>query len=486
MVEMLQKINSAVWGIPTLLLILSVGLYFSIRTGFAQLRLFPNALKLFFKKLLPSNNKTDGISGYQALCTALAATVGTGNIAGVAGAIALGGPGSILWMWVCAFFGMIIKCAEATLAVQFRQKGEDGQLLGGPMYMIKNGLSSKWHFLATAYCIFGVIAALGVGNATQVNAVIGGIESAVSSFGGTVDTKGALLIGLIIAVLVGVIVIGGAKRIGSIAEYLVPIASVAYIILSIGVLILCADRVDDAFLSIIYGAFKPQAVTGGIIGSMFVAIRTGSARGVFTNEAGMGTAAIAHASAEVDHPAEQGMMGIMEVFIDTIVICTMTALVILCTDASIPYGVDIGVQLTTDAFSQVYGSWVNVLIALALICFAFATILGWGLYGLRCAQFLFGEKVRTLFVFCQVITVILGAVLKTGTVWLLAETVNGLMAIPNLFALLLLSKEFFRLMKQYKYTALGGTNENFNQCKPLRALSYEKVPSSCGSGGKAG
>lgn len=450
MVQLLEIINEIVWGIPTLLLILGVGLYFTVKTRFFQFVKFPSALKTFFAKLKPGTVSENGVSPYQALCTALAATVGTGNIAGVAGAIALGGPGAIFWMWICAVLGMIIKCAEATLAVRYRQVGNNGEVFGGPMFMIEQGLSPRWKPMAVLYAFFGVIAAFGVGNATQINAVLGGIHSAASVFGISLDAKADLIFGIILAVLVFLMLSGGAKRIGKIAEALVPYASAVYLLLGIGVLLVRAEAIPAAFASIFQGAFSPKAVTGGTIGSMFIVCRTGAARGVFTNEAGMGTASIAHAAADVAHPVEQGLMGIMEVFLDTIVICTITALVILCSGIDIPYGLDVGASLTSEAFSRIYGGWVSVLIALCLICFALATVLGWGLYGLRCAQYLLGNHVWRVFSFLQAATVILGVVLNTGTVWILAETVNGLMAIPNLTALILLSPEFIRLVQEYK------------------------------------
>lgn len=450
MVQLLEIINEIVWGIPTLLLILGVGLYFTVKTRFFQFVKFPSALKTFFAKLKPGTVSENGVSPYQALCTALAATVGTGNIAGVAGAIALGGPGAIFWMWICAVLGMIIKCAEATLAVRYRQAGNNGEVFGGPMFMIEQGLSPRWKPMAVLYAFFGVIAAFGVGNATQINAVLGGIHSAASVFGISLDAKADLIFGIILAVLVFLMLSGGAKRIGKIAEALVPYASTVYLLLGIGVLLVRAEAIPAAFASIFQGAFSPKAVTGGTIGSMFIVCRTGAARGVFTNEAGMGTASIAHAAADVAHPVEQGLMGIMEVFLDTIVICTITALVILCSGIDIPYGLDVGASLTSEAFSRIYGGWVSVLIALCLICFALATVLGWGLYGLRCAQYLLGNHVWRVFSVLQAATVILGVVLNTGTVWILAETVNGLMAIPNLTALILLSPEFIRLVQEYK------------------------------------
>lgn len=445
----LEEVNALVWGIPALLGILGIGVYLSIRTGFAQLRLFPRALRAFWQTLKGKGEKHEGTSPFQALCTALAATVGTGNLAGVAGAIAIGGPGAIFWMWISAILGMVTKFAEATLSVRFRERNSAGEWVGGPMYMIRNGIGKCWKWLAAVYCFFGVVAAFGVGNATQVNTVISGVNQAISALGGQESTMGNLLMGVGLAILICGILLGGMKKIGTMAEKLVPIASVCYLLIGLGVLIARAQFLPEAFVSIITGAFTPRAATGGAVGSMFIGLRIGVSRGVFTNEAGMGTAGIAHAAARVKHPCQQGLMGIMEVFLDTIVICTMTALVILVSGVEIPYGEDVGVVLTTQAFSSVYGGWVSILIAAALCCFAIATVLGWGLYGARCAQFLFGDGVWKKFVLLQGGAVILGAVLKTGTVWLLSETVNGLMAIPNLIALASLAPELSRLLRQY-------------------------------------
>ena len=446
-------INQIVWGIPALVLILGVGIFLSIRTHFSQFTLFPKAFHTFLSHFKRNKTEKEGVSPYQALCTALAATVGTGNLAGVAGAIAIGGPGSIFWMWICALLGMVTKFAEATLAIRYRVRNADGEYVGGPMYMIRRGMGEKWKWLASVYCFFAVVASFGVGNATQINAVIGGVNSAITAFGGKESNVGNLAMGVILAVLITVMLLGGAKRIGSISERLVPFASAAYLLLGIVVLIVRAEAIPDAFAAIIQGAFSPRAATGGMLGSAFSALRVGASRGVFTNEAGMGTASIAHASAQVDHPVEQGLMGIMEVFLDTILICTMTALVILCSGVRIPYGTDTGAWLTTQAFSAVCGNWVSIPIALSLCCFAIATVLGWGLYGARSAQYLFGESAWKFFVYMQAVTVILGAVLRTGTVWMLSEIVNGLMAIPNLVALARLSPELVRLTEQYRKRA---------------------------------
>lgn len=446
MYELLETVNAAVWGLPLLILILGVGIYISIRTGFVQFRLFPKALMAFLRQFSRKNGD-EGASSYRALCTALAATVGTGNLAGVAGAIAIGGPGSIFWMWVCALIGMATKFAEATLAVRYKQLGEDSEIVGGPMYMIRNGLHKKWHILAYIYCFFGVVASFGVGNATQINTVIGGAESIAAAFDAEFSLTCKIILGCILAVLLTVMLLGGAKRIGNVTEILVPVVSVGYILLGVVVLVLRADVIPGAFRAIIKGAFTPQAVTGGTVGSLFATLRIGASRGVFTNEAGMGTASIAHASGNVKHPADQGLMGIIEVFLDTIVICTITALVILCSGISIPYGTDTGVVLTAEAFSAVFGEWICIPLTFALCCFAIATVLGWGLYGARCAQFLFGNGAWKKFAILQGLMVVIGAVLNTNTVWLMADIVNGLMAIPNLIALFLLTPELIKLVR---------------------------------------
>lgn len=449
MLQVLQWLYDVVWGAPALILILGVGLYLSMRTGFAQLRLFKRACTDFFQRLKPGAKTGEGISPFQALCTALAATVGTGNIAGVAGAITIGGPGAIFWMWVCGLLGMVIKLAEAALSVRYRMR-EDGEYFGGPMYMISRGMNKRWLWLAAAYSLFGVVAALGVGNATQINAVLTGINDCIIAYGGTPSRQLDLLLGCGMAILVLILLLGGAKGIGKITEMLVPFAATAYLLLGTVVLVLRAGAIPTAFGAIIHGAFSPNAVTGGVIGSFMVTLRVGISRGVFTNEAGMGTAGMAHAGANVRHPMEQGLMGIMEVFLDTVVICTMTALVILCSGIAVPYGKAVGAELTMESFALVLGDWVRGLITLSLCLFAFATVLGWGLYGARCAQYLFGKKFWKPFAILQAVTVLLGVLLNTGTVWLMAEIVNGLMSIPNLIALTVLSPELGRLINDFQ------------------------------------
>ncbi len=448
MTKALDCLNTILWGAPALVLILGVGLYLTFRLGFAQITLFPRALRAFAARFR-SRKDAEGVSPFRALCTALAATVGTGNLVGVAGAICLGGPGAIFWMWLCAGLGMVTKFAEATLAVRFRVR-EDNGFVGGPMYVITRGMGARCRPLAYLYCICGVIAAFGIGTMTQVNSVITGIHALQDRFGIFCTPLGDLLMGIGLAALIGMLLFGGAASIGQWAERLVPFAAGAYILLCAGVLAVKWQQIPGAFSSIVLGAFSPRAITGGMIGSAFRALRVGCARGVFTNEAGMGTASIAHACAQVDHPVQQGCMGILEVFLDTIVICTLTALVILVSGVSIPYGVDAGAELTLRAFSAVYGSFALYFLTAAMALFAIATVLGWGLYGARCVQFLFGSGSWRVFAWIQTGTVVLSTVIKTATVWQLSETVNGLMVIPNLIALAALTPEVSRLTKEYK------------------------------------
>ena len=445
---LIEKMNAFVWGVPALVLLLGVGGYLTLQTGFAQLRLLVPSLKSFVRQLTGSE-EGKGSSQFRALCTALAATVGTGNIAGVAGAISIGGPGAVFWMWVSGFIGMATKYAEAALAVRYRHHNGDGEFIGGPMFIIRQGLSSKYMPLAGIYSFFGIIAAMGMGNAAQINAVIGAVNAAAESYAVEFGPGLNAGIGLVMALMVLAMVSGGARKIGSAAELLVPFASLAYILICLGAVVLRFDCLGQVFMDILIGAFTPEAVTGGAVGSLTIALRMGISRGVFSNEAGMGTAAMAHAGAEVEHPAQQGMMGIVEVFIDTIVICTMTALVILISDIPIAYGSAAGAELTATALSGCYGPWVTVLLSLCLCCFAFATILGWGLYAGRCIEYLFGTIRWRYFAIVQAAGVFLGAVLETGVIWSFAEMVNGLMVIPNLAALLLLSKQVKSITDEY-------------------------------------
>lgn len=457
MLHMIETINTAVnnfiWGVPAMICIFGVGLFLSVRTNFLQIRKFPYAIRTTIGRMFRKRNASDGaMTPFQAVCTALAATVGTGNIAGVAGAIAIGGPGAVFWMWISALLGMCTKYAEVTLAVHFREKNTNGELVGGPMYYIKNGLDKKWHFLAYLFSAFGVLTVFGTGNATQVNTITTAVNSALLNYhllGEDQVPASNLIIGIVIAVLVGMILLGGIKRIGRVTEKLVPFMALLYVILGLGVIVIHAKALPSVFGAIIGGAFNPSAVTGGIVGSMFVSMKKGVSRGIFSNEAGLGTGSIAHACADTRKPVKQGMFGIFEVFTDTIVICTLTALVILCSGIAVPYGEAAGAELTIRGFTSTYGSWISIFTAFAMCCFAFSTTIGWGLYGARCIEFLFSEKVTKPFMVVYSLVAIVGATANLGLMWSIAETFNGLMAIPNLIALFLLSGTVVNLTKEY-------------------------------------
>ena len=457
MLQMIENINSAVnnfiWGVPAMICIFGVGLYLSIRTGFLQIFKFPYAIRTTIGRMFRKRDASDGaLTPFQAVCTALAATVGTGNIAGVAGAIAIGGPGAVFWMWISAILGMCTKFSEVTLAVHFRERNQEGDYVGGPMYYIKNGLGKNWHFLAVLFSAFGVLTVFGTGNATQVNTITTAINSALLNFHvishSSVGTAN-LIIGIIVAILVALILLGGIKRIGQVAERLVPFMAFIYIFFALGVVVLNIDQLPAVFGSIINGAFHPASVTGGIVGSFFMSMKKGVARGIFSNEAGLGTGSIAHACADTKEPVKQGLLGIFEVFTDTILICTLTALVILCSGIPIGFGADAGAELTISGFTSTYGNWISIFTAVALCCFAFSTIIGWGLYGARCIEFLFSSKVIKPFMLVYSLVAILGATVDLGMLWSIAETFNGLMAIPNLIALFLLSGTVVKLVKDY-------------------------------------
>ena len=465
MLESIIKINQAVngfiWGVPAMICIIGVGLLLSVRTRFIQVRKFGAALKNTIGKIFDKTQAKDGsMSPFQAVCTALAGTVGTGNIAGVAGAIALGGPGAIFWMWCSAFLGMCTKFSEVTLAIHFREKNANGEYVGGPMYYIKNGLSKKWHFLAVLYALFGVLTVFGTGNATQVNTIVSSIHSALHNLhiiDGTVDECANLIFGIFIAAFVAMVLLGGIQRIGQVSEKLVPFMAALYVILAIGVVILHISRVPAVFAMIFKSAFTPQAATGGIIGSMFLSMKKGVSRGIFSNEAGLGTGSIAHACADTNNAVHQGMFGIFEVFMDTIVICTLTGLVILLGAPNIVYGQAAGAELTISGFTATYGGWVSIFTAVAMCCFAFSTIIGWGLYGSRCIEFLGGEKLVRPFLVAYSFVSIIGATINLGLLWDIADTFNGLMAIPNLIALLILSGQVKKLAIDVDQAEKSGT-----------------------------
>lgn len=457
MLETIKNINDVlnnfIWGVPAMVSIIGVGLLLSIKTHFIQIRKFglsfKNALGKIFDK---SEIKEGAMSPFQAVCTALAGTVGTGNIAGVAGAVAIGGPGAVFWMWCSAFLGMCTKFSEVTLAIHFREKNKNGEYVGGPMYYIKNGLNKKWIWLAFAYAVFGVLTVFGTGNATQVNTIVASINSALLGYG-IISQKNvahiSLVVGILIAALVAMVLLGGVKRIGQVSEKLVPFMALLYVVLGLGVICINYQKVPSVISSIFVGAFNPSAVTGGVVGSFIMSLRKGVSRGIFSNEAGLGTGSIAHACADTDKPVKQGLFGIFEVFIDTIVICTLTALVILCGNETVTYGTAAGAELTIAGFVSVYGNWVSIFTAVSLCCFAFSTIIGWGLYGSRCIEFIGGEKLVKPFLVVYSFVSIVGATMNLGLMWDIAETFNGFMMIPNLIALFLLSNTVVKLVKDY-------------------------------------
>ena len=457
MLKTIEAVNSAVnnfiWGIPAMVCIIGVGLYLSFRTGFIQIRKFPYSIKNTLGRIFDKSEAADGsITPFQAVCTALAGTVGTGNIAGVAGAITIGGPGAVFWMWISALLGMCTKYSEVTLAVHFREKNSQGDWVGGPMYYIKNGLSKHWHWLAFLFSLFGVLTVFGTGNATQVNTIVTAIDSLMLNFNlassGSLSTIN-LVIGIVIAIAVALILIGGIRRIGKVTETLVPFMALLYILLGLGVVILNIQQIPAVFQSIFEGAFHPAAFTGGMVGTLFTSMKKGVSRGIFSNEAGLGTGSIAHATADTSQPVKQGLFGIFEVFTDTIVICTLTVLIILCSGINVPYGQAAGAELTIQGFTATYGGWVSIFTAIALCCFAFSTTIGWGLYGSRCIEFLFGTKTIRPFMIVYSLVAILGATVDLGLLWSIAETFNGLMSIPNLIAVFLLSGTVVKLTKEY-------------------------------------
>lgn len=449
-------LNKFIWGVPAMVCILGVGAYLSFRTGFVQIRRFGQAMRCTIGRIFKKREAADGsITPFQAVCTALAATVGTGNIAGVAGAIAIGGPGAVFWMWVSALLGMCTKFTEVTLAVHFRERNAAGDYVGGPMYYIKNGLGKKWMPLAYLYAAFGLCAVFGTGNATQVNTITAAIDAALVNFsllsGEHLKTVN-LVIGIVICLVVAAILLGGIKRIGRVSEKLVPMMALLYILLALGLIGMNITKVPAVLASIFQGAFQPAAVTGGVVGSLFLSMRNGVSRGIFSNEAGLGTGSIAHACADTRDPIKQGLFGIFEVFMDTIVICTMTALVIFLSGVPIPYGQAAGAELTISGFTKVYGGWVSIFTAVAMCCFAFSTIIGWGLYGARCAEFLFGHKVLRVFYVAYALVSIAGATMDLGMIWGISDTFNGFMSVPNLIAVFLLAPVMLKLINQSALT----------------------------------
>ena len=447
-------LNGIVWGWPGMILILGVGLYLTLGNRFLQFRKFGYAMKHTIGKVFDKKEAAAGsITPFQAVCTALAATVGTGNVAGVAGAIALGGPGAVFWMWVSALLGMCTKFAEIVLAVNYRERNKAGEWVGGPMYYIRNGLGKKWNWLASIFAIFAVLASFGIGNATQVGSIKDSINTMLYGFGVVSSNAGVpvanAILGVAMTIILLLVLLGGMKRLARVTELLVPFMAILYIVLGLGVVVFNFKGLPAIFASIFKGAFTPAGVTGGIVGSVAISMKRGISRGIFSNEAGLGSAPIAHACADTDSPVKQGLFGIFEVFADTIVICTMTALIVLSAGQNLTYGVSCGAEMTISAFTATYGSWVSVFAAIAISCFAFSTVLGWGLYGTRSVEFLLGSKAVKPYIVVFSFVAILGATVNLGLLWDIADTLNGLMAIPNLIGIALLSPVVFKLTKQY-------------------------------------
>lgn len=447
MTEILNKINSAVWGTPTLLLIFFTGVILSVRTGFFQIRHFGKAFKSFFKQ--PNINNASKMTPFQSASTALSATMGTGNIVGVAGAVALGGPGAVFWMWVSAVFCMTIKFAEIVLSVRYREQKKDGTLVGGAMYYIKNALPRIFGPLATVFCICGIAASFGVGNMAQINTMSSSVSALIKTFFYISPSKEVwlkFLLGFACAVCCA-FVLKNDGSIGRFCEKIFPIMTILYILMTLGVIAINYVKIPTVLSQIFIGAFNPKCVTGGVIGSAFVGLRFGMSRGVFSNEAGMGTAPIAYACSQGEE-IQLGLMGIMEVFIDTVVVCTITAFTILCV-GDVTYGVDTAATITLNALIAVYGKNITMLFCPVICFFAFSSTIGWGLYGTKFASFIFGDKSKKIFLTLFCLAQIPAAVFRADTVWTVAEILNGLMAIPNITALLFLSDEVTDVVYTY-------------------------------------
>ena len=451
--KLLADVNNFVWGPVMLVLLVGTGIFLTVRLKFLPWRNLGYAIHMVFSK---RDKHAGDISPFQSLMTALSATIGTGNIVGVATAMVLGGPGALVWMWISAAFGLSTKYGESVLAVKYRETNSVGEMAGGPMYAMKNGIKNKYvgRTLAFLFSLFVVLASFGIGNMSQVNSIVGSLNDAIDAFIPAAEGERKLLnfvFGVVIAALIGVILFGGIKRIGAVAEKLVPVMSVLYIIFALIVIFGHAGNIGPAFGKIFATAFTPKALGGAASGiALKQTIVWGLRRSAFSNEAGLGSAAIAHAAADTKSPVQQGLYGIFEVFADTIVICTLTALTIICSGVDITFGHKVGSELITAAFATMFGQkFASVFVALALMLFAFTTILGWSLYGSRCVQYLFGLKVSKAYQVVFIIVVVIGAVASLDVVWDIADTFNGLMAIPNFIALFALSGIVAKLTKEY-------------------------------------
>lgn len=437
MTEFIQTVNSWAWGPVMLVLLLGTGIYLSVGLRFMTLKKIPVALRLL---LQGRKGKGEGdISPFSALMTSLSATIGTGNIAGVATAVALGGPGALFWMWITALVGMATKYAEAVCAVTFREQDEQGNYSGGPMYYIRNGLHARWHWLAYAFALFGSLAGFGLANTVQSNSVSQVLNGAFS--------VPPIVTGLVLMVLVGAVVLGGIKRIASVASLLVPIMALSYILLSLLVILMNIEQVPAALVTIVNSALNGSAAAGGFAGAtVWAALRFGVARGIFSNEAGLGSAPIAHAAARTDQPVQQGMIAMLGTFIDTLVVCTMTGLVIVIMDV-LPTGIS-GASLTSLAFANALPGG-EYIVTLGLCLFAFTTMIGWSFYGERCVVFLVGARGVLPFRVLWVLAIPVGTLVQLDLIWLIADTLNAFMAVPNLIALLLLGPLVFRVTRAY-------------------------------------
>ncbi len=441
-------LNGIVWGVPMLILILGVGLFLTLGLKLLTILKIPFGFKLLWEGRIPGG--AGDISPFNALMTSLAATIGTGNIAGVATAIYLGGPGAVFWMWMTALVGMATKYAEAVLAVRYREKDERGKFVGGPMYYIKNGLGQKWGWMAAIFALFAGIAGFGIGNMVQANSIANALNTSFAI--------PEWLTGVVLVFLVGAVLLGGIQRISTVAGKLVPFMAIAYMAAGTLVLLLHVEAIPAAYALIFKHAFTPAAATGGFAGAaVWAAIRFGVARGVFSNEAGLGSAPIAHAAAQTKGPVSQGLVAMLGTFIDTLVVCSFTALAILVTGAWTSG--ETGAALTSKAFDLALPGVGGYIIALALAVFAFTTILGWSYYCERSLQYLFGIRIITPFRVLWSLAVLVGATLKLSFVWLLADTLNALMAIPNLIALALLSPIVFKLTKEF-FDTKGKSEDN--------------------------
>lgn len=438
MLDFFTSLDDIVWGAPLLILLVGTGVYLTVRLGLLQIIKLPKAFKLIF-----TDDKGQGdISSFAALATALAATIGTGNIVGVATAIKGGGPGALFWMWVAAFFGMATKYSEGLLAIKYRTKDDNGEISGGPMYYIINGMGKRWKPLAAFFAVAGVLVAyFGIGTFSQVNSITSSLEN---SFG-----LAPQIVSVVIAVLVAIIIFGGIQSISKVAEKVVPFMAIIYIIATLAVIFGHANQIIPAFSEIFSGAFTGTAAIGGFTGSVVKeAIQKGIARGVFSNESGLGSAPIAAAAAKTEEPVEQGLISMTGTFIDTIIICTLTGLSVIVTGKWTVSGLE-GAPLTQAAFSSVFGIYGALALTFCLVLFAFTTILGWSYYGERCFEFLFGTKRIKLYRSIFVVMVALGGFLKLELIWVIADIVNGLMALPNLIALLALSPVIIHETKRY-------------------------------------